>query len=156
MENQFLTLEDSLTSPIIVESLKDNPFNTGTTLFKDKLEDIKFWTSNWKSVLPERVSDMIKSVESINELAQNEITEINEISRVDTFAKIIFEYNEKVDHLKFITSEKDLEVNKKLLFELKRWIIDNQRVIFPEIKEYNKLGNLSEIPTKIELSDIIK
>jgi hypothetical protein len=99
---------------------------------------------------------MIKLVENINELPSNKITEINEISRVDMFAKIIFEYNDKVDHFKYITSEKELEINKSLLFELKRWIRDNEKFIFSDVKQSIKLGNFSDIPTKIELSNIIK
>jgi hypothetical protein len=143
------------TSPIISESLKNNPFNTESNLFKDKLEDIKFWTTNWKSILPEETLEMIKFVENINKLPSNELTTSTEMSRVDMFAKIISEYNDKVKHFKVITSEKESEINKNLLFELRRWIRDNVLEIFPSTNETVKLGNPHDIPTNINLSEIL-
>jgi hypothetical protein len=137
------------------EVIENNPFNTENKLFKDKLEDIKFWTSTWRSILPSETSDMINFVEKINKLPISELTKTTEMSRVDMFAKIIFQYNEQIDHLKTLIDPKDLEINKNLLFELRRWIRDNHSEILPSLKDSIKLGSHNDIPTPIKIIEII-
>jgi hypothetical protein len=131
-----------------IENLNDNK------LFKDKLVDIKFWVQNWRKIISK---DVLEKINSVEDGIKSPSTKLSGISIVTSYADIISEYNKHVEDLDFISLSADqFESGTELLYQLRRWIRDNQLNVLPDSKNLINLGNPKDIPSKIKLEDIIQ
>ena len=159
------TIVDNTPSSSSTTNENINLFNEGSSILKPFLEfnkinsDSIITEDNFKSFIYEDIQNKMNFIEFTLDI-DNEITKIEAIKCVDKLVDIITSHDNLV---RFLNEKEDLNLNlinksKEISFLMREWIVDNAKILYPDVNINLDIGNKDDIPQLISktLRDIIK
>jgi hypothetical protein len=100
-----------------IESINEN------SLFKDKLDEAMFWSSNWRKIINKDDLSKINFIDQILN-SDKEIDRVTASTLIDFLVDVHSSYNSTVEKFNITKNElsgKDIDITKNVSFELRKW-----------------------------------